>query len=169
MGIYVIGYARHGKDTVAKILREYCGYSFKSSSLFCCEKAVYPVLKERYGYASIEECYADRANHRKEWFDLIRAYNGEDLARISREIFKEYDLYVGIRNKEELNAAIQEGLADHILWVDASKRLPPESTESMTITPDMATCYIDNSTTYEALRASVREVINKLELPYHFS
>jgi hypothetical protein len=32
-------------------------------------------LKEKYGYADEEECYADRHNHRAEWYDAICAYN----------------------------------------------------------------------------------------------
>ena len=79
--IIVLGYARHGKDSVCELLARH-GYTFKSSSLFACEKVVYPALKDKYGYESIEACYQDRVNHRKEWFDLIAQYNTPDLTKL---------------------------------------------------------------------------------------
>ena len=62
--LLIIGHGRHGKDTVCEILKESYGFNFRSSSDFCAEKLVYPLLKDLYNYNSYQEAYADRHNHR---------------------------------------------------------------------------------------------------------
>lgn len=134
MKIILCGHGRDGKDTMAEHLRDRHGMKFCSSSMFACEKAVYPILKEKYHYDTPEACFEDRHNHRAEWYDLITAYNNEDRARLAKELFKEHDIYVGLRNIEELKEARK--LADCVIWIDASKRNPDrESTSSNTISP----------------------------------
>jgi hypothetical protein len=76
--LLVIGHGRHGKDTVCEMLRDDYGYTFESSSRFCSKLFIYNDLKDKYGYANEEECYADRHNHRAEWYDAICAYNVPD-------------------------------------------------------------------------------------------
>lgn len=123
MKLFICGPPRHGKDTVAEIIRENYGLSFESSSYFCMRQFLRDVLEQKYGlkYSSFEECYADRYHHRKKWHDEIRIYNDGDLSRLSRELFEHYDVYVGIRNREEYLAA--RHLSDLSIWVDASTRL----------------------------------------------
>lgn len=150
MKLFICGHARHGKDTFAEFLTAALpGMSFASSSLFVGEKAVFPALKDKYGYRSVRECYLDRAAHRAEWKELISEYNREDKARLARELFKDYDIYVGIRCREELTAA--RCLADLVFWVDRSYILPPESGRSNSVTRDDADVIIDNNGTLRQL------------------
>lgn len=142
---YIMGHGRHGKDTVAELLSRFLKISHLSSSAFACQRIVFPVLAAKYGYASAEDCYNDRHNHRAEWFDAIRAYGAGDPARFSRELFQVTPMYVGIRNAAEFQAARAAGLGDLAIWVDASKRCPPESAESCTVLPEMADIIIDNN------------------------
>lgn len=141
MKLFVLGHARQGKDTVGEMIQTKLGLSFVSSSWFACQKVIWPALKDNYN--SIEECFADRSNHRSKWYELICGYNMKDPARLSREIFNEYDMYVGLRNRKELIAA--RHLSNLVIWVDASERKPPEDTSSMTITRDMADVVVDNN------------------------
>jgi len=143
--LLIIGHARHGKDTVCEMLTDLLNLKFKSSSDFVNEKAVFPVLSKLYGYETLEECYEDRVNHRPEWFNLLRAYNGEDPARLGRELFNEYDVYCGLRNREEYQAMKRAGLFDLVIWVDASERLPLETSDSMELTMSDADIVIDNN------------------------
>ena len=152
--IIVLGYARHGKDSVCELLARH-GYTLKSSSLFACEKVVYPALKDKYGYESIEACYQDRVNHRKEWFDLIAQYNTPDLTKLGAALFREYDIYCGLRNINEFIALKNSGINIVTIWVDASCRLPAEDAESCTVTSDLADIIVDNNESYNALRVSV--------------
>lgn len=140
--LMVCGYGRHGKDTFCEMLEP---LKFVSSSMFVAEKAVFPYLSKQYGYATVEECYDDRANHRAEWHHLIRNYNREDRAKLARELYQEYDVYCGIRWHEEFYAARDEGLFDLAIWVDASGRLPAEGKDSITVTKEMCDIIIENN------------------------
>ena len=151
--LMILGYARHGKDTVAEILHNDLGLKFMSSSFAAAEKVMVPYFASKgITYPSLAECYADRVNHRQEWFEEIKAYNTPDLSRLAREIYAENDIYVGIRNIFEFSAARDARLFDYSIWVDRSKHVPPEPSTSMTITPEMATHVIDNNGTLEELR-----------------
>lgn len=143
MKLLIIGHGRHGKDSVCDILKEKYGFTFKSSSEFANERAVFPTLSKRYGYQSLQECFDDRHNHRQEWHDLIREYNEGDLSRLVRELLEEADIYCGLRNREEFEAS--KHLFDGVVWVDASNRLPPEPSNSIQLVPNDADALIDNN------------------------
>lgn len=163
MKLLLIGPARHGKDTVADILRDDWGLKPQSSSLFCAEHVMMPYF-ESIGkpYASLDECFADRVNHRDVWHDQIVAYNAEPT-RLTREILGSgHDIYVGMRSGREYAAS--RFLFDHILWVDGSKRgLPPEPITSMQISYDPKyMVLIENSGSLDDLKANVSSAYRRL-------
>jgi len=189
--LLVLGHARHGKDTVAEILRDRYGFQFMSSSLFCAEKVIwwamhnqdkacakhkeagspgmsvdqlYEELSMMVGrnYTSYAQCFADRANFRAAWFSMIAAYCYPNKERLAREIFAENDIYVGIRNTRELNAVLNSGLADVSIWVDAKDRVDPEPLSSCTVEPWMAMFTIDNNGTAEDLHRNVHQLMSYL-------
>ena len=184
----ILGHARHGKDTVAEILRDCYGFTFTSSSLFCAEKVIWAAVHnhgdaldqhEKAGrpgmstlqlhkelqrmkgreYPSYAQCFADRGNFRAAWFSLIAAYLYPEMERLGREIFAENDIYVGIRNTRELNAVLNSGLADVSIWVDAKERIDPEPLSSCTVEPWMAMFTIDNNGTAEDLHLNVHQLM----------
>lgn len=162
-GIVVVGLARHGKDTVCEILRDSYGLSFESSSRILLEEVVYPALASKYGYFSEAECYADRVNHRQEWFELLKAYNVEDKAKLGKLIFSKYDVYCGLRNRDELDALVAAGLVNHIIWVDAEDRLGiTEFCDSITITEDDANHVLDNTQSLADLRFEIDMLMEEL-------
>lgn len=133
--ILILGLGRHGKDTAAEYFRDRYGMKFTSSSMFAAEKFLYNSLKEVLNYETFEECYSDRHNHRELWYHLIKAYNLEDRSRLAREMLEQgYDIYVGMRDDEELAATKEEGLFDLIIWVDAEERLG--------VTEDVGSCKV---------------------------
>ena len=160
--LLVIGHGRHGKDTVCEILRDKFGYSFESSSQFCSKLFIYDQLKDKYGYSNEEQCYADRHNHRAEWYDAICAYNVPDAARLGREIFQAHDIYCGLRNKREFFAMKNTGVFDYAIWVDRSDHLPPESKDSMSLEQWMADFTIDNNGSLEDLHFNLDQLITHL-------
>lgn len=115
--ILLLGPARSGKDEAAKILKRNFGISCCGSSQFANREFIFPELSEKYGYKTEQECYEDRVNHRKEWYDLICEYNKKDPARLAKDILKDHDCYVGMRDITEFYACIDAGLFDHILWI----------------------------------------------------
>lgn len=159
--LMILGYGRHGKDTVADYLVANYGYRSISSSLFAAEKVVYPVLKDKYGYTSVEECYNDRHNHRVEWFDLIAAYNTPDGAKLARDLYAAYDIYVGIRNPIELDALKAEGAFAYAFWVER-EGFPPEDAASCGVTLNMANYKIENYGTLEDLYTQIDSLMSYL-------
>lgn len=165
--ILVIGYARHGKDTVAEMLRDEYGLTFTSSSMFCAENIMLPYFREKERqpgspiYADAAACFADRGAHRAEWYEQIRSYNAGDEARLAREITIAYDLYCGMRSADELAACRKHNIFDAIIWVDASGRgVPPEPASSCTVTPAMADYVLDNSGPLEETRRNLAAIMS---------
>jgi hypothetical protein len=161
--LIIAGHARCGKDTVAERIFDMFGISFSSSSWMACQLFIFEALRHQFGYKTAEECFADRGNHRKLWFDLIVAYNTPKLDRLADNIFEQHPVYCGIRNKDELDVIIQNRKTI-VLWVDGSERHPPESSESMTVTEDYAQVLIDNNGDLKNLYKQIDRVIPKLNI-----
>lgn len=160
--LMIIGYGRHGKDTVCDIITKTYGYSFQSSSMFCAELFIFETLKERHRYASLEHCYEDRHNHRTLWYNLIKDYNSEDPALLGRSLYAQYDIYCGLRNAAEFHALRNAGVFDYSIWVDRSEHLPPESSDSISVQPWMADYIIDNNGSLELLKRNTLSLIDRL-------
>lgn len=179
----VIGHARHGKDTVCEALRDEYGLRFQSSSMYCAENAVWPLLQNANAsraflagftgdkreelsielvrmrakaYDTVLDCFEDRTQHRTLWYEAISAYNAEDQARLARGLYETSDVYCGLRSRREFHAIRNEGLVDLVIWVDAQDRMPPEPIESCTVEPWMADYVVDNNGSEEELRRNVR-------------
>lgn len=157
--VLILGYGRHGKDTVAEMLRDRYGLSFMSSSRICAESVCLPYMRERgFSYADAEECFEDRhsGDNRKHWYDAIVAFNRPDASSLGRRLFEANDVYVGLRAAREFHAVKAAGLYDLCVWVDASGRgLPPEDRSSCTVEPWMADHVLDNGGDLDELRLNL--------------
>lgn len=161
MKILILGNARHGKDTLAELLYEYYGVTYKSSSEMANELFIFERLKEECGYQTIEQCFEDRVNHRKKWYELIREYNNDDRARLAKDIVSKYDCYVGMRDLQEFKGS--KSLFDLIIWVDACKRLPVEN-RSFNIDIDETDFIIQNNQDLESFKKKVRRIFDGIFL-----
>lgn len=164
MKLMVIGYARHGKDTLAEILRDEFGLTFQSSSYILAEEVVRPYLKEQgLVYPSLEACYADRVHHRSKWFDALRLYNADDATRLMRLVYSKSDLYVGCRSDVEFYQGKEDGLFDLSIWVDACDRLGvTETTDSNKLTKEDADIIITNNEPEGYFRRKVSRIMRHL-------
>lgn len=168
--LYIIGNARHGKDTAAEILAALHGLKFCSSSEFMNERVVFEALAPKYGYKTVQECFDDRHDKRAEWFEIISAKNpnGTELSKL---LFAEYDIYVGLRNKREMDAVDKDPSINNLtVWIDASKRKPQESAKSMTVPISSAHIIVENNEgEYQLLKNLIRmwkvPLIGYLRLP----
>lgn len=147
--LMILGSARHGKDSMAEILRDEYGMTFESSSQSASDIFLYDLLKEKYGYETSEECFEDRHNHRQEWHEAIKEYNKDDKAKLAKGIVERTGCYVGMRDREEIKECVKQKLFDLIVWVDASDRLPEEPATSFNIDKSCADVIIENNGTYE--------------------
>lgn len=152
--LLILGYGRHGKDTVAEMLHLKHGFRFTSSSEFVGRECIW----ENWGrlrYKTFEEMFADRHNWRVKWMEMISIYNTPDKARTARTmLLRGYDMYVGMRRMDEFEAT--KDMFDYIIWVDRSMHVHQE-TGSMDITPDLADpdFIIDNNGSLEQLEKAV--------------
>lgn len=159
MKLIVVGQGRHGKDTFCEIAEEHFGLTFQSSSRFALEEFVFDKMKDRYD--DMEVCYADRHNHREEWYNLIIDYNKKDRSKLARGIFSKYDVYCGMRDKKELKASRK--LADVVIYIDATQRLGrTESVLSNNITEYDASIVIKNNGSLEDFKRHSIRVLDSL-------
>lgn len=149
--LLIIGPGEHGKDSVGDILRDKYGFKTKSSSMFAAEKAVYPLIADVY--PDWMACYEDRRNHRELWYLAIKAYNLRPGPCLAAQLLEEYDIYTGMRDRNELENT--RSLFDLVVWVDASKRLPPEPESSNKLTASDADYIVDNNGPEHALEGEV--------------
>jgi|TARA_B100001094_G_scaffold223687_1_gene217878 dephospho-CoA kinase len=159
--LLIVGHGRHGKDTVCELLENY-NYSFQSSSKFCSELFIFNDLKDQYNYKDEEACYADRHNHRTEWYNMIHNYCKDDLAKLGRNLFAKHDIYCGLRNKREFFAMQNEELFDYAIWVDRTDHLPSEDSSSMSIEQWMCDYTIDNNGDLKRLEQNVDILIKTI-------
>jgi len=132
MKLLIIGHARHGKDTVAEMIKQHFDMHFQSSSQAAADIFIYDALKDKYGYTTPVQCFEDRVNHRKEWHDLICEYNKDDKARLAKGILENADIYVGMRSSAEIEACLQQNVFDWVIGV-YDPRKPHESSDSFDI------------------------------------
>ena len=160
MKILIIGHARHGKDTIAEMIRDNFGLEFQSSSQAAANIFIYDELKDKYGYITPEECFADRVNHRAEWHDLICGYNQFDKARLAKDILLNADMYVGMRSNAEVEECLDQGLFDLVIGVfNPDEALEPEDSFDIDMW-EKADFVIPNAGTLEELEYKVTDVFN---------
>lgn len=159
--IIVMGHARHGKDTVCEILRDSHGLSFQSASMIAADHIMFPLLKDKYGYKTVRACFDDRENHRAEWYEGIRDFNRPDATSLAQVIFDESDIYCGLRHEEEYAAIMEAGMADMVIWVDASKRCPMEDASSITVKSSMADIVVTNNGTVSELKFQINMIMER--------
>lgn len=158
MKILVCGHGRHGKDQFC----EYLGVPFSSSSMAALDEVIWPAIG--YKYPSKEECFEDRINCRRDWFDLITEYNVSDPLRLAKKIFARGDVYCGLRNVEEFRHAKNTGLVDISVWIDSSERVEPEDVSSCTVTAADCDITINNNGTLKQLKAKADRLAEALGL-----
>jgi len=147
--LMIIGYARSGKDHAGEYIASKLNLSFESSSMFACKRFIFDEIKDVFGYETPKQCFMDRhsSGMREIWYNLIADYNKDDPTRLCTELYKEHDIYVGLRSFKELEQ-VKDKFGEDLLviWIDSEGRTYPESSSSCTVTKDMADIVIQNKT-----------------------
>jgi len=150
-----LGYSRNGKDTAAEIIQRCYGLTFQSSSEAAAEIFLYKKLKAKYGYKNFEDCYSDRHDHRQEWKEEICLYNKHDKARLAKQITFKNDIYVGMRDTEEIKECRRIKLFDLVIGI-YNPRVPREPKESCPIDVfEESDIIIPNAGTIEELEEKI--------------
>jgi len=164
MKLLILGHGRHGKDTVAEIMRYDYGLKFVSSSEICTPIAR-KWLADYYDivYSSNIECFNDRHNHRTSWANAISSFNMVDRTKLTRMILHDNDIYVGMRKLNEYTPSVH--LFDYVLYVDALIRIPYRD-PTMEIPFDiLKMARIDNNGDLDDLRANVEYFMRYIGIP----
>jgi hypothetical protein len=174
----IMGYGRHGKDTVAEYLRDKYGFTFQSSSLAAAE-AIFPLLKVLHGYTNPEGAFNHRhgnlevmdegcfggtlhlIENRQIWYEAIALLNKGDPTTLAKEIYSKSDIYVGIRSLAEFQKVKAKRMFDLSIWVDASERVPPEGRASCTVSKEDADIIITNNHSLEHLYDQIDNLVQK--------
>jgi hypothetical protein len=67
-----------------------------------------------------------------------------------------------MRNRDEIEECIKQGLFDLVIWIDASERLPLEDANSFNIDKSCADIIIENNDDYETFKSKVIRIGNSL-------
>ena len=89
---------------------------------------------------------------------MICDFNKDDQARLAKEILKNADCYVGMRDTDEINECVRQGLFNLIIWVDASERKELEPADSFNIDKTIAHFIIENNETLEIFEKKAIEI-----------
>lgn len=155
MKLFVIGHKEHGKGQFCEIAQRIFGLTHMGTSAFNAQM-MFNLMRDTHGYTTVEECHADRKNHRELWFTEIRNFCGEVPHRVYSNILAEHNICEGARNRQEFESGrLHNATGDLIIWIDASERMPLESSDSMELTKDDADIIIPNNGSKEAFEASV--------------
>ena len=147
MKLMLIGHGRSGKDHAAEYLSKHYGLTFCGSSRKAAEVFLFDLLKDDYGYETVDECFADRHSPgmRKIWYESIVEFNTPDKTKLAKIIYEQSDVYVGIRSSDEL-IQLQLDIPDLVtVWIDASSRIEPESSDSCTVTKGQSDIILENN------------------------
>lgn len=162
----LIGSARHGKDTVAELLKKNLGYCYVSPTYYAAKTFIFDQLKNELGYKTVDECVEDRINHRVYWKEIIKKYNSNDPARLIREVYQQGDIYIGCRDLKEFYAAKEESLFDLAVWVDRSHHIPREDYSSNQLEMIDADVIIDNNYDLVHLEKQIDKINQMYRLVY---
>jgi len=143
MQIVICGHGRCGKDTASQWFMEHTRLRFHESTSEAAAQLCYQRLREKYGYYSVEQAFEDRHNHRKEWAEIIWAYNEPDGLTLYRDMLEANDILNGVRKASELEALRTHLLVDLVIWIDRDVPNDP----SLEMDSSVADIIIDNNGT----------------------
>jgi dephospho-CoA kinase len=164
MKILILGHKEHGKSTVAEFINKNFGLKYKDSSMEAAKIFIFDVLKDKYNYKSFEECYTDRRNKRKEWYDLITEYNSENKTRLAESILSYNDMYVGMREHTEISESRRKNLFNIIIGV-YNPDMPLEGSDSFNIDLFKECDFIIyNNSTLLSLENKIIRIFNNIKI-----
>jgi hypothetical protein len=163
ISILIIGAGEHGKNSVCDYIKEKTGWSEGCSSYVSKVLIFEEMTKRGFHYPDSQTCWEDRRNHRALWKQLIREYNTPQLDRLIVQIFKDKEMYVGLRDKDEFLTGCVNGRFDIIVFVDAEERLGIADPDDCSIPKGVSDIIIDNNGTKEELLEQMESLVDFLQ------
>lgn len=136
MKIALCGHGRVGKDEAANWFNANTTIRYSG---FSTSMAITPHAAKRLGISEAE-AFARRHEDRMLWYELGNELREHDRAFLARQTFEHGDIAVGIRDRQEMLAVLEEGLVDLAIWI--SRGVPPDPT--LTYGPELCHIIIQN-------------------------
>lgn len=155
--VALCGYGRAGKDTAGKVLWRKTPLRYTGSLSW----AGLPYMAECLGLCP-QEAWDTRHQRREEWKRRLDEFRADDATRLIRMSLAIGQIVVGIRAKEELQAARAAGILDHVVWVHR------EGAEvDTTVTYSWRDCdtVLFNNRGLEEFDTAIDDLINFLKIP----
>ncbi len=141
--IALCGDSRSGKDCAGAFIGQITSLRYVGSLSWIGRK----VAMEALGISTDEEYQATRHQRRMELKDFFDLYRKDDPTRLVRDSLALGEIVVGIRDKVELEAARDERLIDHFIWIE-NPYVQPDPT--VTYTADACDLSIRNNSSLAA-------------------
>lgn len=152
--LMILGYAEHGKTTAAHFIIDHFNLRFVDPSEFIAKN----IMVAKGYYSDIEQAFNEKNKDRALWYREVQNYNAKDAAALVKAILKDSDIYVGLRDERELKKSVAD-IDPFIIWI-LDERKPKESTESCTVSPEMAHVIVKNNGTEQELKQQLIELLN---------
>ena len=158
------GYGRAGKDTCAEWLRDNTPLAYKGGCSWT--GSVYMARRLSDGAGRLitpEEAYATRhasPDTRWKWYTWLNEYRAADPALLIKDCLAHSDVICGVRDREELLSARDQGLLDLLIWVD--RTVPHDPT--VTYTRNDCDLILENFGTKEELLFKLRRLALALRI-----
>lgn len=160
MRLIICGPGRCGKDSASIWFRNFTTLRYHDSTSEAAAKVVYRQLASKYGYSSVEEAFKDRHNHRQEWADAIGRHNQPDGLTLYTDMLENNDILNGVRWTHELEAIVNAGLIDLVIWIERDVPHDP----SLTFDANAADIIIPNNQTLYHLYARLERLGTALQI-----
>lgn len=155
------GYGRCGKDTACEWLRDHTKLVFNGGCSWTASPYMAMRLSRELGReVTVEDAYDRRHADRMKWYTYMNEYRRDDPARLIRDCLVHSNIICGIRDREELLAAREEGLLDLIIWIE--RDVPTD--ETVTYTVDDCDIILRNQHSLGAYYAKLWRLANSLGL-----
>lgn len=154
MRLAISGRGRSGKDEAAKWFNDNTSIRYSG---FSTSMAITPHAAKHLGISE-EEAFARRHEDRMLWFNLGNKLREHDQAFLARQTFEHGDIAVGIRDRDEMQAVLNEGLVDVAIWIDRDVPVDP----TLTYGKELCSIVVENHGTLEEFHAVLRAVAKYL-------
>jgi hypothetical protein len=155
MKLAICGPGRAGKDECGRWFAEHTPLRYSKST----SQVIAPFAAAHLGL-SVEEAFRRRHEDRDLWFKLGCELRRDDPAYLAREVLRDGDLVVGVRDRAEMEATIREGLVSLVIWIDRDVPVDP----TLTYGRELADMVIENRWSLADLRRRLDRIARALGL-----
>lgn len=114
-----LGHGRAGKDTCAEFMAWHTALVYKGGCSWTARNYMAKRLSAEAGRViTPEEAYENRHKDRVKWYNWLNEYRAANPSQLIRDCLEHSDVICGVRDGNELRAAVREDVIDLTIWVE---------------------------------------------------